>query len=442
MKTELEWVNIDSGNLPEKNRELLLVIESENTAGSMEDYLMIGEMQKNLNGENHFDITHGRPISFFEPHFENDGKKIIKWAYVNLPEEEDKLYISEIKIPVNCTVNFDKSIPGTDKTVTTLANKEKETIRRSHEFRNYPLDDEGWIWPLKQLPEDGQEVEVKHLDGEENKTFFIGKTFRGGKYIAAPPYYIDVIAWRPLKEEKVKPKEYEPYPALVCTRCKKTYGFLHRGEEYLCEKCRDLEPEAKNIEDRNYESDDMKKFTTIDKWNDCCDAYNPPYLNNPPLGIAIDLKFRDGGITYNAILINFEWEKPNNYTLTNSGKTFDWCKYKDIIQWRFNKRQEPEARKPDFSKLRKQDNLIISYDSGAKRICTLSGFFKNIDSEYLIFSTCKSLDCEDESLNERVEIKGIKKIIRINIDSPTSIVNSQDGLELKLPFRCYPFEEI
>jgi hypothetical protein len=76
--------------------------------------------------------------------------------------------------------------------------EKKEAQGRAITFECDSCSNDGWIWPLKQLPEKGQKVEVMFfVDNKiEKDAFFDGKIFRGRHYVG----YSNVIAWRPLRE--------------------------------------------------------------------------------------------------------------------------------------------------------------------------------------------------------------------------------------------------
>lgn len=160
----------------------------------------------------------------------------IDWAYVNLPQEEVKIKVSSGELPklqpcdscwkCGTTENLYNKLKHVCKKCN--GEEKKETISRSPEARERPTvkdyfdaglipeglrkefvkDDEGWIWPLKRVPEEGQEVEVKRLSFERDfKSVFDGEFFL--EFDNDEKTIHDVIAWRPLREGK-KPEDKKP----------------------------------------------------------------------------------------------------------------------------------------------------------------------------------------------------------------------------------------
>lgn len=104
-----------------------------------------------------------------------------------------------------------------------------------HPFKSNKEDSEGWIWPMRQLPDVKQKVEVKRLGFNRNfKAIFEGELFveEGSEDKVVE----DVIAWRPRREEKL-------VNSPICPECHKPFyrnpigamGLISKS--MYCDKC-------------------------------------------------------------------------------------------------------------------------------------------------------------------------------------------------------------
>lgn len=254
MKTELEWF-IVSENLPENYKKI--IVRLENPAWIKPAY------ECAFFSGSAFEIPF-LAIFLKSNNFSSVGYKITHWAYVNLPEEEEEgkapefvkcqnlpcifsryETLDEIKEQISklkggicyCGVcgkhgngnyelvekHIEKCLhekkdevgrgtsPGFVFHFNEISGKKHFTCGKCSQASEMDLicencSNDGWIWPLEQLPEEGQKVEVKVLGIDEHiKCYLDQSEFYKDSLTIVP----NVIAWRPLKEEK-KPEARKP----------------------------------------------------------------------------------------------------------------------------------------------------------------------------------------------------------------------------------------
>lgn len=369
MKTTLEWV-MWKDKKPEKKEAQgrAILFECDNGAVNLIIY----------------DMNH--PLDFIS------GYNIIRWAYVNLPEEEEKVicdickerkadfsrlvkpwelkdkmfeYACEKCIPTESDFLLgrwerlrykeESPYPSIQEAV-----KGAELFDIKHSHYNFNCSkcsksqrigltcdnclNDGWIWPLKQLPEDDIIIEVINFDKEKIKARYCKGV--GYFYDAETEGWLDdVIAWRPLREE-------------------------------------------------------VKRFENGDS------------LKNEVTG--------DVSIFYDGV----------------------WYNLDKVFKLGINKNESPqvEPRKPDFSKLKDGDLVVVNLEAGHIITGFFCGLYKNLDIGVIDISNMRDR-MSDRKLGQ-IELSKIKKIICINIDETFTFLENIPGTVKYNDVNAYKFEEI
>lgn len=200
MKTTLEWVSVDN-ELPELNSDVLVKIVSD--GGAM--YSKVLTFNKHLDaGIGGFADQSENGVIFYSKKRNFEVKdnifslKITHWAYINLPEKDEDDTEDE-KLAQQALADIESG---------------KAKLHSWDEVKKeIGLDEEGWIWPLKQLPEEGKKVEIKIMlntddvikHNDKYHAFYKkGYFYREWEFNSM---FDDVIAWRPLKEEKTEERK-------------------------------------------------------------------------------------------------------------------------------------------------------------------------------------------------------------------------------------------
>ncbi len=295
MKTMLEWVSVDIV-LPRQSDIYALVIKDIKRGYKFTNFGIYYPYPK---GSERFE-SRGKTFLKKDGFIACHDEEILAYAYVNLPEDEEER--KEVyKISCWCdkcnkgegeTKKFDDYMKNilSKKEVKEVEESAKEAFR-SHEFRSNPVDvkkidikdirpthfefvcekcsehqkkkltcdncqNDGWIWPLKRLPEKANKVEVKIMNDKVNqKGFFDGTWFKSSYCCEVMEHecdkfiFDDVIAWRPLMEEM---KTYQ------CQDCHKS--FKNKEIMMFCDECKGIKNKA---EDRKSDFSKLKEGDAV-----------------------------------------------------------------------------------------------------------------------------------------------------------------------------------
>ncbi len=363
MKTELEWFKPED-RLPEDGRGVIVCfIDSDGDNGFSEASF--------YENEKYFETPFFDTFSFEFGYWNNEEKeneKITHWAYVNLPEENEVYEITcdECKKVIG-EANKKPHAQNFKDLCKECREKEEEAKKIRNECCKLKSQcvclvnkEEDWIWPLKQLPEEGQEVEIKFSHWCEDQEIPANAIFKKNRFLGREygEKLINIIAWRPLNEKN-----------------------LHS-------KCSS---------------------------KDC--AFNEEHLKN------ILKKTEEG----NNVVFCGECLEIGNYNLLvdMSRKKYLTEKAEKEYYAGFSSKKE---RKPDLSKLKEGDLIMVYFNDGRKYYGEYNFLGKKDDLLHLI------------GFNFFFNLKSIKKIIRINIDETVDAFVPRLG-EL-MPAKTFTFEEI